>query len=284
MFEKLAFSTNAFTRYSVEQAITEIARIGYEGVELLADKPHLFAHELDTAQVEQVKRVLTNSGLVVSNINANTASGYYEHAPPEPFFEPALSNPNEKLRRWRIEYTKRCIDLAKEVSAANVSITSGKSMLGKPPEEAVELFKDSLAEILSYAESKNVKVGIEYEPGLLVETANEVWELIEVMKSPALGVNLDLGHAFLAGENPSQVIWKFSSKILNLHLEDIRGKKHYHRIPGTGDINFVEIGKALQKIDFTGFSTIELYNHSDQPELAAKESLAFFDKIRRNEK
>ena len=93
MFEKLAFSTNAFTRYSVEQAITEIARIGYEGVELLADKPHLFAHELDTAQVEQVKRVLTNSGLVVSNINANTASGYYEHAPPEPFFEPALSNP-----------------------------------------------------------------------------------------------------------------------------------------------------------------------------------------------
>ena len=52
---------------------------------------------------------------------------------------------NEKLRRWRIEYTKSCIDLAKEVSATNVSITSGKSMLGKPPEEAVELFKDSLA-------------------------------------------------------------------------------------------------------------------------------------------
>lgn len=275
MFRKLAFSTNAFTRYSVEQAITMIARIGYAGVELLADKPHLFAHGLDAAQVERVKRILTDSKLAVSNINANTASGYYEDAPPEPFFEPALSNPDKKLRRWRIEYTKRCIDLAKEVSATNVSITSGRSMLGKPPEEAVELFKDSLSEILSYAERRGIKVGIEYEPGLLLETANEVLALIEEMGSSALGVNLDVGHAYLAGENPAQVILDFSSKILNLHLEDIRGKKHYHRIPGAGDIDFLAMVEALQKIDYTGFVTVELYNHSDEPELAARESLAF---------
>jgi sugar phosphate isomerase/epimerase len=275
IFRKLAFSTNAFTKYSVEQAITMIARIGYAGVELLADKPHLFAHELDAAQIDRVKRILTDNDLAVSNINANTASGYYEDAPPEPFFEPALSNPDKKLRKWRTEYTKRCIDLAKEVSATSVSITSGKSMLGKPPEEAIELFKDSLSEILSYAQSKGVKVGIEYEPGLLVETADEVWVLIDEMESSVLGVNLDVGHSYIAGENPAQVILDFSSRLLSLHLEDIREKKHYHRVPGTGDIDFLEIGEALQKIDFTGFATVELYNHSDEPELAAKESLAF---------
>ena len=39
---KLAFSTNAFVRYPVTEAVERIAAAGYEGVELLADVPHLY--------------------------------------------------------------------------------------------------------------------------------------------------------------------------------------------------------------------------------------------------
>ena len=37
---KLAFSTNAFKRYSLEDSIRAIAKIGYSGVEILCDVPH----------------------------------------------------------------------------------------------------------------------------------------------------------------------------------------------------------------------------------------------------
>ena len=39
---KLSFSTNAFARFSVPEAIEIIAKTGYSGVEILADVPHLY--------------------------------------------------------------------------------------------------------------------------------------------------------------------------------------------------------------------------------------------------
>jgi fructoselysine 3-epimerase len=39
---KLAFSTNAFTSYTLPESISEIGRLGYKGVEILADVPHAF--------------------------------------------------------------------------------------------------------------------------------------------------------------------------------------------------------------------------------------------------
>jgi protein FrlC len=37
---KLAFSTNAFTRFPLNEALEAIAACGYDGVEVLADVPH----------------------------------------------------------------------------------------------------------------------------------------------------------------------------------------------------------------------------------------------------
>ena len=42
---RLAFSTNAYVRYPLEEAIESIARLGYDGVEILADRPHAFLDE-----------------------------------------------------------------------------------------------------------------------------------------------------------------------------------------------------------------------------------------------
>ena len=36
----LAFSSNAYTRFSIEDTIHRIAALGYAGLELLADVPH----------------------------------------------------------------------------------------------------------------------------------------------------------------------------------------------------------------------------------------------------
>jgi protein FrlC len=75
-------------------------------------------------------------------------------------------------------------------------------------------------------------IGIEYEPGLLIETAAEVRRLIDEVNHPALGANLDIGHAVCAGENPLESIELLAGRIWNVHIEDIRGRKHFHLIPG----------------------------------------------------
>ncbi len=98
----LSFSTNAFIRYPVLEAVEKIAAIGYQGVELLADAPHLYADTVTEAHLEKVQKVLAETGLKVANINANTAVGYYGGEFWEPLFEPSLTNPDRTLRQWRV--------------------------------------------------------------------------------------------------------------------------------------------------------------------------------------
>lgn len=272
---KLSFSSNAFVRFSIHEAIREIAETGYAGIELLADAPHLYADNLSPQSLDAVAKSLARSGLSVSNVNANTAIGWYGRSFWEPLFEPSLANPDADLRRWRIQYTRKCIDIANFLGAKCISVTSGKPISGTYPEESLVMLIDSLEQLVGYAEKMGVLVGVEYEPGLLVESCDELAELLDQVNSPYLGANLDVGHSHVLGENADMVIEILGSRIFHVHLEDIRVRKHYHRIPGTGDIVFNSIFEALTKAGYDGYLCVELYTHVNDPVSAAKESLDY---------
>ena len=72
---RLAFSTNAFTRFPLGDAISAIRDAGYDGVEILADVPHAYPEIIDTALTANVTKLLNTTGLAVSNVNANCSFG-----------------------------------------------------------------------------------------------------------------------------------------------------------------------------------------------------------------
>ena len=276
---KLAFSTNAFVRFSVFEAVERIAAIGYEGVEILADAPHLYAHAVNDSDLKKLAAVLERFDLKVANLNANTAMGYYGRTFWEPLFEPSLANPERAARKWRIDYSKRCIDLARFLGSRNVSITSGRVAPGSDPDTAFKLFTESLEAVLEHAEKAGVRIGIEYEPGLLVERYEELRALLEVMPSPYLGANLDFGHSHVLGEDPEAVVAGLSSKIFHVHIEDIHARKHYHLIPGLGEIDFRRLFEVLERHDYDGFATVELYTYPQEPEAAARRAFRYLEAL-----
>ena len=79
---KLAFSTNAFKRYSLEDSIREIAKIGYSGVEILCDIPHAYAPSFKDDQVRSLKKTLALSNMQLSNLNAFTLCAIGDTYPP----------------------------------------------------------------------------------------------------------------------------------------------------------------------------------------------------------
>ncbi|MCU5063513.1 sugar phosphate isomerase/epimerase [Bacillus cereus] len=272
---KLAFSTNAFTTYTLPEAISEIGELGYKGVEILADVPHAFPPVHTAAWVTDVRQKIEKYGLEVSNINGNTAAGFFPYSTGEPTFEPSLCNAREEVRNQRIKYTKQLIDLAVIVNAKNISITSGKCLSGNPPDQAINYLINSLIEIMDYAERREINVGIEYEPGLLIESGKELNELIQIVGSNRLGANLDLGHADVIREDIPTLLSSLKSRIWNIHLEDIADHKHYHLIPGHGNIDFNQLFHYVKQIKYKGFITVELYTYCNNPVLAAKESIEF---------
>ncbi|MBI4715795.1 MAG: sugar phosphate isomerase/epimerase [Nitrospirae bacterium] len=278
---KLAFSTNAFTRFPLEEAVRRIADAGYEGVEILADAPHAFLRG-NWKGTAGLASLLREYGLSVSNVNANTARGFHGSGREEGPFEPSLSNPDAATRRRREDYTRRCIDLAADLNCRCVSVTSGSlpPETDKPAERErrFALFVESLEELLDYARRRGVFIGVEYEPGLLVDSAEATRRLLERIGSASLGVNLDVGHAHVAGENLETVIDRFGPRILNLHVEDIRGRVHEHLIPGLGGIDFDALLAALKKIDYRRYLTVELYPYVDTPDEAARSAFAFLSR------
>jgi fructoselysine 3-epimerase len=276
---QLSFSTNAFTRFGICEAVERISPIGYDGVELLADAPHLYADSVTDEHLAKLAAILDDSGLRVANVNANTAMGFYGRQFWEPLFEPSLANPDQELRRWRINYSRKCIDMAKVLGSPCISVTSGRAVPGADPQTSMEFLRDSMTELLLYAEKKSVRIGIEYEPGLLIERYEELISFMTEMDSDLLGANLDLGHSHVLGEDPDDVIRKLSQKIFHVHLEDIKGSKHYHLIPGEGDIDFHRLLSSLGGVDYKGFITVELYTYPHEPEAAARKSLKYLRDI-----
>lgn len=274
MSVRLAFSTNAYTGFSLAGACRRIAGHGYGAVEILCDVPHAYPARFSDADLRELRRLLDDLGLRVSNINANTACGHWSDAPPEPFFEPSLVSEQVELREVRLRLTMRALEIAAALEARNISITTGKPLGGMSPEKCEPVLEEQLGHILARADELDVEVGIECEPGLLIERSEELLSWIERMGSPRLGANLDIGHAVVSGEEPAETIQRLAGRIWNLHIEDIRDAKHYHLIPGQGDIDFPAVAAALDRIGYDRWATVELYTCSGDPDRAASESLA----------
>jgi protein FrlC len=271
----LAFSTNAFTRFSLLDSLRAIKSIGYSGVEILADVPHAYPDSLDASAISAIAREIEKLDLAVSNINSNTAFGYWRHAPPEAYFEPSLISPLAQHREDRTRLILKSLELAKAVGAGNIAITSGRMLGGMPPDKAASQFAESLRPILDRADQLAINVGIECEPGLFVEYAVELRDWIDRLDCPRLGSNLDVGHSQVLGESIPQTIRLLNDRIWNLHIEDIPGRKHYHLIPGQGSLDWSALKTALVSIDYRRFLTVELYTYPHDPHNAAEQSLSF---------
>ena len=153
---KLAFSTNAFTRFPLGDAIRAIAEAGYAGVEILADVPHAYPEQIDTALTSAVARSIEASGLQVSNVNCNCSFGYWKDAPPEPYFEPSLISPNKQHRADRARMITKTLDFARDIGARNISITSGRCLGSMTPDKAAKQFVEEIRPIQSSVPSPGI--------------------------------------------------------------------------------------------------------------------------------
>ena len=276
---KLAFSTNAFTKHSLAEALEGIRRAGFAGVEILADVPHAYPMQMDDALTRSIRQALERLGLQVSNVNCNCSFGYWKDAPPEPYFEPSLISPNPRHRADRAAMILRTLEFAKDVRARNISITSGRMLGGMPPDKAAKQFGESIRPILDRAEALGIDLGIECEPGLFIEYVAELREWIDRLRHPRLGANLDIGHSQVIGESIGEAAQTRGGRIWNLHVEDIPSRKHYHMIPGEGTLDWPALRQALEKIGYDRFLTVELYTHTDNPQEAAERSYGFLSRL-----
>lgn len=276
---KLAFSSNAYLRYSVDEAIRRIAEIGYQGIEILADVPHAWPAGLLPESIDALRRSLDRHGLTISNVNAFMMNAIAD--PRQPYWHPSWIDPDPHYRAIRREHTKRALKLAKEIGAPHITTEPGGPLAeGQTREEASGIFYDELMPCIEVAESVSIPILIEPEPELFIEKFDQYSEFVERVNSPLVRLNFDVGHAYCVGEDPQDWVAKMSPQTMHYHFEDIADTRvHHHLIPGHGAIDFEATIRAIRETDYDGWLTVELYPYLDDPDAAAREALEFMQRL-----
>jgi len=272
---QLAFSSNAYTQYSVEEAIARVAAAGYSGMELLADVPHAWPVGLLPERRQAIRDSLAQHKLQVSNVNGFMMNAVAD--PRQPYWHPSWIEPDPHYRAIRREHTKRALVLAKEMGAKNLQTEPGGPLApGQTWQEAADVFYEELMPCVEVAEKLGVSLLIEPEPDLMIERFGQFLEFIERIDSNAVGLNFDIGHAYCVGEDPQDWVERMAPYARHYHFEDIATTRvHRHLVPGHGAIDFVATLKAIAATGYDGWITVELYPYIDQPDEAARAAFAY---------
>lgn len=272
---KLAFSSNAYMHFSIEDTIRKIASLGYTGIEILADVPHAWPAGLLPERKESIRRSLEEHQLSIANINAFMMNAVAD--PRQPYWHPGWTDPDPHYRAIRREHTKRALQLAVDIGAKNITTEPGGQLApGQTWSEGADIFYEELMPCVELAEQLEVLLLVEPEPELLIEKFGQYEEFMARIDSPWVGLNFDVGHAYCVGEDPQDWVAPMARHTRHYHLEDIAASRvHQHLIPGHGAIDFSATLSAIHQTGYDGWLTVELYPYIDNPDNAAREAREF---------
>ena len=263
------YSTNAFKKYTVQESIEKIAALGFTGVEIMCDRPHVYPPDFGPEALTGLRAALEDNGLKPTNLNAFTLFAV------ENTWLPSWIEPDRERREVRIRHTLDSLHVAKVVGCPCISIPPGGPLPeGTTRKEAFALLHRGLEQVIPKAEELGVKLLVEPEPDLLMENTREIKPFVEDVAADIVGINFDIGHFYCAGEDPAAAFEELFPWIGHVHIEDIaESRVHEHLIAGEGAIDFRSVFDAMKRLDYAYDMALELYPYLENPEAAGKKSM-----------
>lgn len=250
---------------------------GLEGVEF-----H-YPSELNENNVTKLTAIMKDLGLKVANVGPHL-HGYTE------FRFGSITNPNPGIRRRAIDLIKRTVDTAKMADCSMTIMWLGPDGFDYPFQtnyaEVWGWLIDSLIEITSYAPEHTFCLEYKpYEPRCksFVDSIGTSLAIISSVGAKNLGINIDLGHALMGGENlaASATLALKQGKLFHLHLND--AWKRFDDDLIFASVHLVEHLELLFWLDYLGYNgwySFDLFPYRENPQWATQQSIENFHKLR----
>ncbi|MFD4993139.1 sugar phosphate isomerase/epimerase family protein [Cellulosimicrobium cellulans] len=274
----LGYGTNGFTDHPLDVTLDVLEHEGYGAVALTLGFPHLdpFADGW-RAEVDALRaRLAALHGGAGMRVVVETGTRFL--LDPYRKHRPTLVDAEADAR---LRFLRRAVEIAAALDAECVSFFSGVLPDGASPAEGWSLLRDRLPGLVEHARDHGVRLSLEPEPGMLVETVGDALRLRDELGGGAgdladLGVTVDVGHCLVV--EPDGVVGALRAAapyLANVQLDDMPRTHHEHRPFGEGEIDLPLVLATLADVGYTGVAAVELPRHSyDAPGLAHRSMTA----------
>ena len=270
MIMKFAQSSAVYFNHSLQHAIRDLGRLGYDGIEIWGGRPHMYRNDLDQ-QLGEIRDLLHQFNLAVCNF-----------IPAQFRYPSQLCSDNEHIRRESVEYILSAMKNAVKVDCPSVSLCPGMVVFDRDVKTGWRQLRRSLEEIaelnLDYGLDLLIEPAHRFESNLIL-TVEDGLRMIGQLNPDRFGILLDTGHANVNGEDFSEIIHRCKGMPFHIHIDDNDGTSDAHQMPGAGNIDFAGLSQALTEIRYEGFVSAELgLAYIMEPDKACKETLEFLRK------
>ncbi|WP_425309596.1 sugar phosphate isomerase/epimerase family protein [Ammonicoccus fulvus] len=266
----VGYGTNGFADHSLDDAVQVLRHFGYAGLGLTLGFQHLDPFAPDHhQQADRVRELIGDWPLVIETGTRFLLDPFVKH-------RPTLVDEHATAR---LDFLAAAIGIAARTQADCVSLWSGTVPAGDDPGRCWDRLVDRMQRVTEQAAAAGVRLAFEPEPGMLVETVADAFELRERLGNPeVLGITVDLGHCVAVEPDGVVGALRQAGRLLrNVQVDDMLPGIHEHLELGTGELDLVAALRTLVEIDYTGLIALELPRHShDAPGLAAR-SMAALD-------
>jgi sugar phosphate isomerase/epimerase len=275
---ELGFVSAILPEMSFEELVDFAAGNGYKCIEVCcwpagkaerryAGVTHIDVETLDEQRATAINSYAKSRGVLIS------ALGYY----PNPL------DPDEDKSRFYVSHIRKVIDASAMLGINKVNTFIGRDK-NKNVDDNFERFRSIWKPLIKYAESREVKVGIENCPmiftndewpgGNNLATTPVIWRrMFNEIESEYFGLNFDPSHLLWMQMDYLKPLYEFREKLFHIHLKDARISRdklnevgimatplefHTPKLPGLGDIDWGKFISSLNDIRYNGPVCVEV--------------------------
>ena len=267
---KLAVCNEFFEGWKIEDVFTYAAEIGCDGVEIAPFTLAESVTRISAKRRSSIRKAAEKAGVEIVGLHWLLASpkGMY------------LTHPDKTIRNKTRDYIKALIQFCGDLGGAIMIHGSPAQRNVQPGWDRAECWKnavDVFAGCTKEMEQHNVTYCIEAltsKETNIINTLAEARQMIADVGHPNFQTMVDTKAATAENKPHVDVIAEAGKAMRHVHVNDpnLRG-------PGSGDLHFASILRALKDRHYTGYISVEVFNFKPDPQTIAARSIGYLKGI-----
>jgi hydroxypyruvate isomerase len=227
---------------SFERCIEVVAEAGYQGVELIS-----YFQKWTPDEQRRLMAKMRSLGVMIDMLSGLQASF-------------AIPGQTEEFVTRVTDHCRISVGL----ECPQINIKSGPRLEGINPQVQFATAVDNLKRASDVAEKSGINIVIEpidliENPNIFLTSVKEGFEIVRAVNRPNVKVLYDFYHEQRGGGNLIEKLEKNIDWVGLVHIADVPGRNE----PGTGELDYRNIYRALGRLGYKGFVAMEYAPTSD---------------------